>query len=68
MAIERLATQAARRLGAPDHRPLLRREHAALGVALWRRAAAMARACLRPLTRESLQLLYGGDSEEEGDP
>ena len=43
-AVERIAIRAARRVGVSDHRPILRRASAALGVAIWRRAAAMARA------------------------
>ena len=51
--MQRIAQQAARHVGVADHKPLLRRAHAAIGVALCRRAAAMVRACVPPLSRES---------------
>ena len=57
--LERLALQAARRQGVGNHRALLRRTSAALGVAVQRRAVAMARACLPKLTMEALQILFG---------
>lgn len=66
VALERIARQAARRLGVVDHRPLLRRARAGLAISIWRRAAARANACLQPLSRESLRLLFGDGSEEEG--
>ena len=66
VVMERLALQAARRLGVADHRPLLRRSRAALGVAVCRRAVAMARACLPKLTPESLQLMFGEEPEDAG--
>ena len=62
--VERIAQQAARRAGVADHRPLLRRSWAAVGVAIWRRAAQMARACLPRISRESAAVLLG---EMEGD-
>ena len=65
--LERIAGQAARRLGVRDQRPLLRRARAALGVALCCRAAAMARACLPKLSQESVALLLGARDEEEGE-
>ena len=57
--LERLATQAARRQGVGDHRPLRRRAAAALDVAVQTRVVAMARACLPKLSEEALQLLSG---------
>ena len=59
--LERIALQAARRLGVGDYSSMLRRATSALGVAIWRRAVAMARACLPTLPAESLQVLFGGD-------
>ena len=65
-SLELIARQAARRMGMADHAPLLRRTRAAVGVALCRRAAAMVRACLPKLSRDSAQLLYGcGDGGAE---
>ena len=67
VVLERLANQAGRRLGVSDSRPLLRRAERALAVAVWRRAAAMVRACLPGLSSESLQLLFGdGDGDSGG--
>ena len=64
--VERIAQQAARRVGVADHRLLLRRSWAAIGVAVWRRAASMARACLPRLSRESAAILFGDvDAEAE---
>ena len=60
VTLERVCMQAARHLGIADHRPILRRAHAAAGVAVWRRAAAMARACLPRLAPEALDELFGG--------
>ncbi len=59
--LEQLARRAARRRGLRCHRPLLRRALAAIGVALWRRLAAMQVACLPPLGPVESQLLFGGD-------
>jgi len=64
-ALELVARQAARRLGVANHEPLLRRARAGIGVAIMRRAAAMARACLPKLGRESLALLFGEAEDEE---
>ena len=41
-----VAQRAARRRGLGDHRSILRRAMAKVGVQIWRRAAAMVRACL----------------------
>eukprot|EP00747_Dinoflagellata_sp_TGD_P011294 gnl/TRDRNA2_/TRDRNA2_120632_c1_seq1.p3 gnl/TRDRNA2_/TRDRNA2_120632_c1~~gnl/TRDRNA2_/TRDRNA2_120632_c1_seq1.p3 ORF type:complete len:121 (+),score=20.46 gnl/TRDRNA2_/TRDRNA2_120632_c1_seq1:377-739(+) len=49
----------------------LRHTRAGIGIAIWRRAAAMVRACQPRLSKEGLQLLFGdfdstaGDSDEE---
>ena len=65
VVIDRIAMQAARRFGVADHRPLLRRAKAALGVAIWRRAVAMTRACLPRISEESLRMLFGEEPDEE---
>ena len=70
--LERLALQAARRQGVSNHRALLRRAAAALGVAVQIRAVAMARACLPKLSEEALRLLLGEpgaaeDLQQDGD-
>ena len=57
VVLERIAVQATRRLSIACHRPLLRRAQAAIGVAIWRRAVAMARACLPWPSPEELALL-----------
>ena len=57
-ALRALALRAARRRGLRCHRPLLRRAEAAIGVAIWRRAAAMVHACLPALTPEEERLLW----------
>ena len=62
--VSTIAQKAARRMGVGDSRPLLRRAKAAIGVALWRRAVAMVRACLFELSEESLGILFG----DEGSP
>ena len=56
--LERMTLQAARRLGIADHRPLLRRATAAVGVAIWRRVVAMARASLPRLSADGVRLLH----------
>ena len=67
-ALEHIARQAARRIGVTNHRPLLRRAHAGISVALMKRAASMARACLPKLSKESVQLAFGDTAggEEDG--
>ena len=52
-----LAVRAARRCGFADHRQLLKQARAAVGVALWRRAASMVHMCLPPLSPEERKLL-----------
>ena len=64
-ALEHIARQAARRIGVTNHRPLLRRAHAGISVALMKRAASMARACLPKLSKESVQLAFGDTAGEE---
>ena len=67
--LERIAVQVGRRLGIACHRPLHRRARAAVGVAIWRRAAAMARACLPRPSAEEFALLLGEAADEvEGTP
>ena len=56
VTLERLAQQAARRQGVASHRGILRRTLKSLGVALVRRAVAMAKACQHPLRAQALQL------------
>ena len=65
--IELIAKQAARKRGLGDHRLLLRRSLAAIGVQLWRRAAAMVRVCLPKLTAEEAATLFGADPAGESD-
>ena len=56
--LERIALQAGRRLGISNHKALLRRAKAAVGVTVVIRAVAMARACLPRLGEEALQLFF----------
>ena len=65
VALERIAAQAARRLGVRDHRGLLRRARASVGVAIWRRAVAMALSCLPALTPQASRLLFAAGTAEE---
>ena len=58
-SLELVAKQAARRMGVSNYQPMLRRAHVAFGVAIWRRAVAMVRACLPTLSDESLNLAFG---------
>ena len=67
VTLERVCQQAARRLGIADHRPILRRAQAAAGVAIWRRAAAMARACLPAPSAEAMAALFGDVDGEDAD-
>lgn len=62
--LERIAHQAARRAGVADSRLLLRRARAGIGVAIWRRAAAMALACLPRMSPECMGLLFGDGASE----
>ena len=52
-----LAVHAARRRGLRGHRLILRRSRVAIGVAIWRWAAAMVHACLPKLTAEEEAIL-----------
>ena len=63
-SLELIAKQAAKRMGISDYHPILRRAHAAFGVAIWRRAVAMVRACLPKLSNESLSLAFGDERDE----
>ena len=67
VTLERVCQQAARRLGIADHRPILRRAPAAAGVAIWRRAAAMVRACLPAPCPDAMAALFGDIEEAEAD-
>ena len=58
VVLEHVAKQAARRLGWRDERLLLRRARASIGVAIWCRAANMARACLPKPSRDAIALLF----------
>ena len=62
--ISYLAGQAAKRFGINDASALERRCRAALGVAIWRRAAAMIYHCLPPLSPECAALLFGEASDD----
>ena len=63
VTLERICVQASRRLGLADHLPLLRKARATAGVAIWRRAAAMARACLPRLRPEEMALIFSEELE-----
>ena len=62
------ARNAAKKYGSLDHTLILRRCKMAIGVALWRRAAAMVRMCMPPLDSACLALVYGGDPASTADP
>ena len=57
-----IAKRGAMKRGLGDHRLLLRRAMAGVGVAIWRRAAAMVRACLPAGSREAVALALGADA------
>ncbi len=61
VTMEAIARRAARKRGFLDHRLLLRRSLASIGVLVWRRAAAMVRSCLPKPTAEEMALLFGHD-------
>ena len=65
--LETVARTAARKRGFGDHRLLLRRATGRIGVAIWRRAAAMVRSCLPQLSAEEAALAYGEDPAGEFD-
>ena len=58
-ALEAIARRACRRHGLPGHHLLLRRANCNIAVQLWRRSAAMVRACLPSSTRDDVQRLLG---------
>ena len=64
--LERIALQAGRKLGISNHKTLLRRARAAVGVKVVTRAVAMARACLPKLHEEVLQLFFGEGADDAG--
>ena len=61
LTMEAIAKRAARKRGFLDHRLLLRRALASIGVLIWRRAAAMVRSCVPRASDEELELLLGAD-------
>ena len=61
LTMEAIAKRAARKRGFVDHRLLLRRSLASIGVLIWRRAAAMVRSCPPKPTAEELALMFGHD-------
>ena len=61
MTFEAIAKRAARKQGFLDHKLLLRRALASVGVLIWRRAAAMVRACLPRPTAEEMAIVFGHD-------
>ena len=63
-----IARNAAKKYGSLDHSMILRRCKMAIGVALWRRAAAMIRMCMLPLDSACLALVHGGDPASAADP
>ena len=56
-----IAKQTARRRGLPGHEGILRRTLAGVAVEIWKRAAAMVRACLPRDSVEEHALLLGVD-------
>ena len=61
LTVEAVAKRAARKRGFADHKLLLRRALASIGVLVWRRAAAMVKSCLPKPSDEELALLFGHD-------
>ena len=61
--LEHICIKAARHRGLHDHQLLWRRFQVNLGVAIWRRAAAMVQSCLPVLTESALDLLFGRDDD-----
>ena len=66
--LETLARQAARRRGLRDHRLLLRRVRASIGVQLMRRAVGMVRGCMPYADHAEVQLLLGDPAETPAMP
>ena len=62
--IDYLAAEAAKRVGTVGAQQLAQRCRAHVGVAIWRRAAAMLSACLPPLSKEALALLGEGSNTQ----
>ena len=62
-----LARVAARRRGLGDHHLLLRRANVRIGVAIWRRAAAMVRSCLPQPSNEDVTMIFGLDPAADPD-
>ena len=62
LILETLAVQAARRRGLQDHKLILRRTYAAIGVEIARRGARMVSACLPHLAEHEVSLLLGETS------
>ena len=63
-----VAQRAARRRGLGDHQVLLRWAMAKIGVQIWRRAAAMVRACLPRMSEDEAALLRGTDPSGGDEP
>ena len=61
-----LAQGAARKRGILDYKGLLSRIHRNIGVAIWRRAAAMVHNCAPSINDSQRNLLNGRESMEEG--
>ena len=61
LTMEAITKRAARKRGYMDHRLLLRRALASIGVLVWRRACAMVRSCLPKPTAEEMALTFGFD-------
>lgn len=57
--ITNMAKNAARRRGLGNHKLILRRAMARVGVEIWRRAASMVEACLPQPSPEEMDLLFG---------
>ena len=64
MTLTSIAKRGVMKRGFGDHRLLLRRALAGIGVQIWRRAAAMVRACLPSGSREAIALALGTDVVE----
>ena len=56
--LESIVVRAASRREFLDHKLLLRRAHAVIGVQIWRRAARMVKVCLPKLSKEECNLLF----------
>ena len=67
LSMEAITRRAARKRGFLDHRLLLRRALASIGVLIWKRAAAMVRSCLPKPSAEELALVFGRDPADDGE-